>query len=629
MLIKIVSILVAYVSVFVLPANDAAACGPDFPIALLSQRPTTMSQLPEGIFMKEVEHLVSPPAKRYLVSEGVEPVGARDGGSEVERALYDQGANSFNTGDVPAAIQAFEALLKLPSEQRQYRSTWAAFMLGRLQHGTASLASYQLVRTLVAAGFRDDLGLAAASLRQEAARYAVSGNRRLELARYAELASHGSHRAGLALLFLVRDEFKSGAVTSLATDPIGQKLLGAYLYSRRNEISDRQMTMALNALAQPKTLKGGARLAAAAYREGKWGMAQRFANQDAGDGLAKWVLAKLASRQGNHRRAKTLMALVEKLLTPEVCSSNTRSRISAERTVLALQSGDISNAMKYSQHSIEHSDTALYVAEKVLTIGELTSFIKYYSDRDDQDIRESLSDLLARRLMREGHRALEAGKRAQAERHFNSAQTYFNEKDYRSAKVLAASLLIAFSETNSIERAKAFYQASTMARSQGLELLGTSLAPDWQEYGAQFDLSEHVFTQPPGKWLGKKEARRVKASAPMFSKRYHYRYLASHLAEKAADSLPRTSQAFAAVLCHATRYIYQVDGKRVRDIWTRYVRQGPTVDFASQFGIKCPEPDFTAAQRTLSQKSKPIDLITPLRSFGAWSLSKLSAPPPR
>ena len=65
----------------------------------------------------------------------------------------------------------WRVLLGRPEEERHYRSTWAAYMLGRTcgtNEWEQAVGYYQEVRRLAKEGFADSLGLAAASLGWEA-----------------------------------------------------------------------------------------------------------------------------------------------------------------------------------------------------------------------------------------------------------------------------------------------------------------------------------------------------------------------------------------------------------------------------------------------------------------------------
>ena len=114
------------------------------------------------------------------------------------------------------------------------------------------------------------------------------------------------------------------------------------------------------------------------------------------------------------------------------------------------------------------------------------------------------------------------------------------------------------------------------------------------------------------------ERQRFKDSVAQPDYRLHYRYLAADRAAAAADLLPPRSQAFAATLCQATHWMLEgppdynqaADGeegkapnerqRRARQYYDRYVKQGPYVEWADDFGWSCEEPDFDRA-RTLKR----------------------------
>jgi hypothetical protein len=77
--------------------------------------------------------------------------------------------------------------------------------------------------------------------------------------------------------------------------------------------------------------------------------------------------------------------------------------------------------------------------------------------------------------------------------------------------------------------------------------------------------------------------------------RFHYRYLASALAAQAADKVPASSQAFAALLCHSSLWLLARDPAAAAPYYRRYLAQGPYVAWGAQFGQQCPEPNFDAA----------------------------------
>ena len=72
------------------------------------------------------------------------------------------------------ACGAWERLLDRPPQERRFKSTWAAFMLGKAceeDEPDKALQYYKQVRELARHGFVDSVGLAAASLGLEARVY--------------------------------------------------------------------------------------------------------------------------------------------------------------------------------------------------------------------------------------------------------------------------------------------------------------------------------------------------------------------------------------------------------------------------------------------------------------------------
>ena len=301
----------AVVALLVAPAPPAHACGPDFAIELLSERDATMLELQEGLFLDEVTRLL--PAPRYDVVldpwEGpyVEPTT----GTAVERTLYRTGADAFHAGDLAAAERAFVELLALPPAVRQHRSTWAAYMLGRLRGGDDAIAAYRRVRALTDDGFADERGLAAASLGQEARIHYENGEpgglvRAVHL--YAAQAALAGAGGDTSLLFVVRAVIADAGEDELLADPLGQRLLAIYLATRDAELEDETRARLWTKMTAIDHVAGADQLAAAAYLRGDWAAAERFAAAADDTARVRWVRAKLALRAGDRATADRLLA---------------------------------------------------------------------------------------------------------------------------------------------------------------------------------------------------------------------------------------------------------------------------------------------------------------------------------
>lgn len=233
-----------------LPLGSALACGPDFPLRLLSDRAHTLAELPEGSFRFETSRLGSAiaglkPATAATLgydyySDGdpyvqektkAEQVGLSDaqqtrvaqlrqlkdpqqaliqGASlPAELSLYSAGAVAFNAGEYQPAVEYFRQVLALPADQRALRSTWAAYSLGRALYAISVQASdldelarrdqlllarkaFQQTRQLSVDGFSDPQELGIASLGEEARLLLEDDNWNGAIGLYATQSLHGS-----------------------------------------------------------------------------------------------------------------------------------------------------------------------------------------------------------------------------------------------------------------------------------------------------------------------------------------------------------------------------------------------------------------------------------------------------
>ncbi|MNF94189.1 hypothetical protein D3C84_768910 [compost metagenome] len=204
-------------------------------------------------------------------------------------------------------------------------------------------------------------------------------------------------------------------------------------------------------------------------------------------------------------------------------------------------------------------------------------------DRDNYvplPVAASLRNLLGRRLLREGH--------------YEEAPAYFDNVDLQNK---AKSYAILRQEADSAwwptTRAAALFNSAGVARTWGMEILGYEMAPDYATFGGNYSLESTELKVGPLVTEG--EVKRQQASVAQPDERYHYRFVATALASRAADNLPHTSQAFAAVLCAAAGWNSSPEEEHA--FYQRYVKEGPYVDWAFNFGHQCPYPDFQNADK--------------------------------
>jgi hypothetical protein len=585
------------------PVRRAHACGPDFPPQLLVGRTATLADLPEGAFSHEAAKLRPKPAEAFPVVENGEPEGARVGGAR-ETELYEAGARAFHAGEADEARARFLEVLALPDGERRRFSCFAAYMLGRMADSPEEARQrFGEVRELVRQGFDDPLGLAVASLGEEARVLLQEGDDAGAIHLYAEQAAHGSGNAVTSLLVvaraLARDEARREKVLR---DPLGQRLLAAYAWTRGEEMlwhDDNEkgpLLGLLDALAAVPGLAGADRLAAGAWRAGRFDLAERFAGQEQTP-LSTWVKAKLAVRRGDTAAAERYLAEAlagfPEAENWEVASWNhakrPRSHLEAERAILALSRGDFYQGAEHAVASCSWTDIA-HLAERVLTVDELRRLVAAHgADRAgrcqpelenqwDDERNLGLGDIGPRLRLLLGRRLLRTGQGREALEYFQG--TPWEEQ----ARRYVESLEQARSAWTDVEEARALYAAARLARSHGMELLGTERSPDWGLTDGAFDL---------GAWErlteGAEGEREAAHEAP-HPRRYHYRSTAADMAEQAAALVPPRSQAYAALLCHAARFVSATEPERVQRLWKTYVQRGAMVGMS--FGQECPEPDF-------------------------------------
>jgi len=644
-----------------LPLGSALACGPDFPMRLLDNRGQSLAELPEGNFSFEISRLGHAIKGLKNVTAGAnyadetDPVALRDQAEQAglpaeqqvlvkhlrsltdarqvetegaqlppELRLYLAGAVAFGAGDPALAAGYFKKVLALPAEQRASRSTWAAYSLGRALFAMSveadaapglleqSARAFEQARQLSIDGFSDPLELGVASLGEEArvVRTAGDWNRAIEL--YATQNLHGSAVGYESLKLLMANlmTLPEDQVAKLLEGQPVQQLVTASLISRLgwsfgDQPPNEQKMIKLLQNSTRGSLENADRLAAMNYQQGDYASAKAFLEHAGDGGLAWWLRAKLAVREGDKTAAAAAYAKAAQAFpqneswgerrTPDLDyeTLQPKCRVEGESAILALQRGDYLQAFDqlYRSQSIYWFDAAT-VAERVLTLEELKHYVDTQvpappplsqQDRDNYvplPVAASLRNLLGRRLLREGH--------------YEEAPAYFDNVDLQNK---AKSYAILRQEADSAwwptTRAAALFNSAGVARTWGMEILGYEMAPDYATFGGNYSLESTELKVGPLVTEG--EVKRQQASVAQPDERYHYRFVATALASRAADNLPHTSQAFAAVLCAAAGWNSSPEEEHA--FYQRYVKEGPYVDWAFNFGHQCPYPDFQNADK--------------------------------
>lgn len=530
-----------------------------------------------------------------------------------EFALYLEGALAYHRDRPDEARGAWLELLELPPEMRRLRSTWAAFMLGRLvlrQAGDGALdpaaaeeavRRFRQTRQLAAAGFADRLGLAAESLGWEA-RVALSDGRTLEaMTLYAEQLAAGALSAGASLDRVCRQLAlgEREALREVAAKELRREIFTLWLTSHAGA-SDDQLAAdwaGMLAGAGAETASAGA-LAWAAYQGGRFDGASRWASvAPEEDGLALWVRAKLLLRAGQLEAALPLLEEAarhrpeyRRVVEGEPGPASS-VRASAEAGTVALALGRYPEALDLLARAGYWVDAA-YLAERVLTADELRSYVDREWPRElpaegersaataaprwpnallgarppDAWIAWRLRYLLARRLARQGR--------------WREAVPYYRGARLKGeAEEVAAWLGCAGDPYCPAERrTDALWQVAQRLRWRGMELLGSEIDPDWARWGGSFALG--TFGLAPGdradhaRWpASADEAERWQRSRPEPYRRYHYRYVAADYAWRAAERMPDGDERTARVLATAGTWIKYGDPEAADRFYKALVRR--------------------------------------------------------
>lgn len=644
-----------------LPLGSALACGPDFPMRLLDNRGQSLAELPEGNFNFEVRRLGQAITGLKNVSAGGYSMDAADAieqrsqaeqngltaeqqaivkqlraltdAREVEAQgtnlpaelrLYLAGAVAFAADDQRLAAEYFHKVLALPADQRALRSTWAAYSLGRAlfamnsQAGAApdllaqSGKAFEQTRQLSIDGFSDPLELGVASLGEEArvARTAGDWNRAIEL--YATQNLHGSAVGYTSLKLLMADlaAMPDDQLAELLKGKPVQQLVTASLISRLgwsfgDQSPNEQKLIKLLQSSTRGSLDNADRLAAMNYQQGDYASAKAFLEHAGDGGLAWWLRAKLAVREGDKNAAAAAYAKAAQAFpqteswgerrTPDwsIESLQPKCRVEGESAILALQRGDYLQAFDqlYRSKELYWLDAAT-VAERVLTVDELKHYVDTQvpappsltqQERDHYvplPVATKLRNLLGRRLLREER--------------YDDATAYFDSVELQhKARWYGQLRHDAESKWWPTKRAFAYFQAGQLARYDGMKLLGYEMSPDYATFGGNYSLQAPELQVGP--LIGEGEVQRQAATVAQPDERFHYRFVATALANKAADHLPHSSQAFASVLCKASMWGTSLQEQSA--FYRRYVENGPYVVWAGDFGHQCQDPDFESADK--------------------------------
>jgi tetratricopeptide (TPR) repeat protein len=549
-------------------------------------------------------------------------------GLPIEFEQYFRGAVLYYQGKGAEARKCWQAVLDLPPQQSRYRATWAAYMIARSECDTdpaSAVRHFPKVRELAKEGFRDSMGLAAAS-------YGWQGRAELAQGHYEQAVELYllQHRSGdgTALASL---QYTCGAILKDKPDILrrvskhdaSRQLVTAYIVSKGGPfapVPGRAVGLAwLGAVesAGLNDVRDADKLAWAAYAAGEFKLARRWVDRSRKDApIACWVESKLLLRAGKFdEAARKLAQAVEALpraagpwqMEGDAARADATSdryyadsaTAAGELATLKLHRCQYVDALDLLYRNGWWTDAAL-VAERVLTLEELAQYVDKnwplplasQEDRRAERARNksmpveplpppvgNLRHLLARGLVRAGQ--------------LQRAARYMPAKYQKALDEYARQLATSNDRKQPQgQRAVALWRAAQALRANGMELMGYELEPDaavWDgsyEYGMADSRLQGCMDslRVDGKWISKRveqkvapvsadEKKRLAQSEAQPNKRFHYRYKAADLAWQAAQMMPDESDQTALVLCDAGTWLKIRDPKAADRFYKALVRR--------------------------------------------------------
>jgi hypothetical protein len=531
--------------------------------------------------------------------------------------------------DKSSARSRWEHLLELPPTERRYKSTWATYMLAKSwekETPERAMSYFSQTRQLAKARFVDSIGLAAASLGWEAKLEFKLKHYEPALELYLQQLAAGDESA-LQSLRIVAGEALDAEVeelAALAKNLRTQRTLTTYSLSlgpERETSEDgpdhgsaapaKRMRRWLDAVerAEPRDLESAEKFALLAYQQSDFKLARYWIELSSGSPVAEWLRAKLLFREGKLDRATVAWAHVASLFpvrprnpTNEVpvevfadtlhvwtgyLATTPERYVLAELGALQLSRGDYVRALDAFLNAGFWREAA-YVAERVLSVEELKSYvdrtwpaatIEQAAEEEEKYGEDSVSPALLRTQIR-----YLLARRLTREIHGDESRPYYPEEWVSQFDALARTLVSGWDESQSVEtRAAALLEAARITRTDGMELLGTELEPDWHICSGNCEGTPSEALRGTNAALkllraSHDELDRAHRHHADPEARFHYRYQAAFLAWEAAKLLPNNSGQTAYVLWQGGSWLKARDPRTADLFYKALVKRNPQTD---------------------------------------------------
>jgi len=585
-------------------SSSVQACGPYFDYAQLSWQGQSMLRAPTTNFKLEMQRLAvetqAPPLAtpkwvRTQDADRTDLTQLLGDPALIEAALkaraehtplsielpqefqsYQVGAIASHQEDLVGAQAAWTRVLSLPAEERQYRGSWAAYMLGNTTQDPAQAAVwYQQTRAEIAESGRDSAGLFVASLRQEswAQQRAEEPVQALSLClqyRSSGASAYCRDLRPLAEQVLAEDDLSLAAEDRLVAQAIAALLTNpeSSVWNRLDLKEQTQRWLAVSESHQG--LAAADRLAWAAYRSGDMQAAQAWLDRSPNTAMSNWIQAKLHLVAGDLVQAETALNQGAALLPPspeqgrpvfsthcEHDHADPKRSMNVELGVVRVRTGDYPGALQAFLSAGDWMDAA-WVAERLLTTDELRAQVDLHWPKGTgqpplkgllsgaplppAQIASSMRHLLARRLAREDR--------------WDQAIQYFPRELQLPATQVSESLDLSMDQQLGDDvRGTHLWNTAYAMKQQGWELMATEMEPDFRVlegfYRGADTVGKRLGATPPVPLFATQPAELTKLTqtqAPN-EKRYHFVWTAAGLAEKAVALMNDDNPQLAQALC--------------------------------------------------------------------------------
>ena len=471
-------------------------------------------------------------------------------------ADYHKGALAYKTRHYDDARAAWEAILARPAAERKYRSTWAAYMLGRCaldnRQFPEAIKFFQQTRQLAKDGFVDSLGLAEESYGWEARCELECDHSEASAKLYLTQLAAGDASAVVSLKWFIPDwgltvkgsyaenakpgvsaepdaaDGDSGpalkpprgakAIAAAARSPLLRRLVTAHILAVSSGADYEYVSPAERGEPQAKWLaaldQAGVKdtpdaeyIGWVAYNAGKYNDAKHWLAKSPGTSAAAlWLQAKFSLRDGKIAEGTRLLSQALKVIPlPHAILENTTlgdryrapsETASGELAILHLAQSDFIQALDAFIAAGLWFDAA-YVAERCLTKAEL---LDYARKKRYADVMLNSPDVSAYYdFTPERFRDLVA-RRMVREGDYQAAREFFTPEMIKVLDDYTTALAKGADETKpKPERARALFHAAWLARYQGMELMGTEIGPDNTASGGAFNEGDLAMLRLTGK----------------------------------------------------------------------------------------------------------------------------------